>query len=326
MKEYKKLIRKIMRKKGPNQVIAKQLWVLLQRGQFTWTPEKQKKKSKLTDVDFFLIQKLAESILVQWLEQVFSIRRKTKKTMMDAFKQQSFEQWDWFYVVTFEHIPNAQLLKPIQSLQDADLYQFIHQYLQVRRNGPLKQFLVQLFFFQERKEYEKENQIIWYDGIEDTCIVAIKGRKKDFVSCKQLLESRYKKQKLRCCIAGGHVGKTTIRFANYRISITAKRNMVISVCPRYVQQQLHVYCPKHRIIPQQKWMHKQDDEIVALFRNEYMRLSDYFSHTTTPMKMRTFERCLQLSLVKTLALKHQTSVKEVYNRYEKKRITIRKDG
>lgn len=315
-------ILKVARKKNDKNDVAHHLLQKLQQKQLKWTPEKQKKKSKQTGIESFLIEAFTETMLVHLLEEIFSVSYRTNGMVIDSLKRFSFTNCDWVLIATFEHIPNRWLLKRVKPLVDEPMYHLIHTYLQVKTKGKLKQFLVQLFLQKEIQQLAKDKRILCYDNIDGTCLIAVNGRKQDMVQVKQRLSVDFCQKKIILSLKYGHAKNRRFRFAHYVLQITKEGSLRVEVCSLYLMKQLSLYRSNQHIKPRLQWIHKTDAEIVDCFRREFYAIKKYVERTKQKKWLKTFERCMQVSLFKTLAVKHHLSLKNAYHQFKKKNITI----
>lgn len=319
---YMKKILKVAKKKNEKSDIAHHLLRKLQQKQLKWTPEKQKKNSKQTGIETFLIESFAETMLVRLLEEIFSVSYRTNGMVIDSLKCLSYTSCDWVIIATFEHIPNRWLLKRVQPLIDEPMYHLIHTYLQAKKKGKLKQFLIQLFLQKEIQYLAKDRRILCYDNIDGTCLLAMNGRKQDMIQMKQRLNDDFCQKKIIFSLKYGHAKSRRFRFAHYVLHFTKEGSLHIEVCSIYLMKKLSLYRSNQYIKPRLQWIHKTDVEIVDSFRREFYVIKKYVERTKQKKWLKIFERCMQVSLLKTLAVKHHLSLKDAYCQFKKKNITI----
>jgi hypothetical protein len=103
-------------------------------------------------------------------------------------------------------------------------------------------------------------------------------------------------------------GGVKIRSINGKTGLRVPRTVLLEKCKRYQQRGI----PSHRAA----LLNESDYTIVATYQLEYRGIVNYYRLAYDLRTLRYLKRIMEISLTKTLAAKHQISVKAVYRKYK----------
>jgi hypothetical protein len=98
------------------------------------------------------------------------------------------------------------------------------------------------------------------------------------------------------------------RSINGRIGLRVPRAVLLDKCNRYKQ--------RNKAVHRTKLLHESDYTIIATYQLEYRGIVNYYRLAYNLHTLQHLKWIMQQSLTKTLAAKHQMSVKAVYDKYQ----------
>ena len=185
-----------------------------------------------------------------------------------------------------------------------------------------------------RDQFDPNYRRLRYVRYADDFLLGFDGPKEEAEEIKARLGS-YLSEQLKLELSSGktlitHAKTEKARFLGYEISTLNKPglpshgNMTLRIPHQVIEDKIARYTLKGRPIHRAEMIEESDLAIVDRYGREFRGYVEFYSHARNLTKLQRVRWVMQNSMLRTLALKHKSTVLKMANRYADRAMT--KDG